>query len=154
MILMAVMKCPGTVPAKKESSRGKEFGKAPRQSGRMATVLVVDDEPNIIKSIQRLLGPLGIAFESAGNGLEALELYRKSPADIVITDLNMPVMDGFDLLKQIKKEAPDSVVIIHSGGVNSMMKELLISEGADRVIEKGDSHQEIRNALSGLIQES
>ena len=68
-------------------------------------VLVVDDSAAIRKILQRVLRQTGMAISTiheAGDGLEALELLRSQRVDLVLTDINMPKMDGLELLAAIK----------------------------------------------------
>ena len=75
-----------------------------RPEGR---ILVVDDDPAITASLKDLLLEQGYAVRTAANGKEALESLAKDPADVVLIDLVMPEMDGFELIKQIR-ENPDN----------------------------------------------
>ncbi|MBU4316637.1 MAG: sigma-54 dependent transcriptional regulator [Proteobacteria bacterium] len=79
-------------------------------------ILFVDDEENNCKAFVRLMR-LEKQYEVAIalNGLEALESLKKTPADIVITDMKMPEMDGLSLLKEIRERYPDVFVIVVTG---------------------------------------
>jgi len=78
-------------------------------------VLVVDDEKNICDLFQRLLDQQGYDVRTASCGQEALEILRNFPADLVITDMVMPRMDGMQLLAYIKEQYPDLDVIMATG---------------------------------------
>lgn len=69
-----------------------------------ATVLVVDDVESDSKFIKDALINTRLSVIEAGNGIQALKLIRENPPDLVITDLSMPEMDGFELLSQIKND--------------------------------------------------
>lgn len=75
-------------------------------------VLVVDDEESIRSVIVQVLSEEGYSVSAAASAPEALRLFRKAPADIVITDIKMPDMSGIDLLIEIKKISPDTEVVI------------------------------------------
>jgi CheY-like chemotaxis protein len=81
------------------------------------TILLVEDEEQIRLIAQTLLIKLGFTVIEASNGKEALELYQKNSADItiVITDMGMPVMDGYELFRELKKLRPELPIIISSG---------------------------------------
>lgn len=84
----------------------------------MYKVLLVDDEELVIKGISSLISWEQHGFEllaAASNGKQALELFRSNPVDIVITDIRMPVMDGLQLIKQLKEESPLTEYIVLSG---------------------------------------
>ena len=69
-------------------------------------VLVVDDSPNARKFIMRVLGNLGVeAFIEAGNGAEAIAILDDTLVDLVVTDYNMPHMDGQQLIEHIRKQS-------------------------------------------------
>ena len=70
----------------------------------MHRILVVDDEEGIRKNIERLLTLEGYEVATAPNGHHGLVIARSMLPDIVITDINMPVMDGYGLVKKIKEE--------------------------------------------------
>lgn len=71
----------------------------------MPTALVVDDSRAIRMIVARTLRELGYAVREAGNGIEALaELHTGTPADLVMADWNMPVMDGLELLRALRSE--------------------------------------------------
>lgn len=70
------------------------------------TFLLVDDSRTIRTTLARQLVPLGAAMLQAENGQVCLEMAREQRPDLIITDLDMPVMDGFALCKAVKN-APD-----------------------------------------------
>ncbi|MFQ6096566.1 MAG: response regulator transcription factor [Armatimonadota bacterium] len=70
----------------------------------MAKILVADDEPNTVKLITRILTREGHELLTAGDGAEALELLEKHSPDLVILDVMMPTLDGFETLERIRKD--------------------------------------------------
>jgi len=76
------------------------------------TCLVVDDEPHLRSILVRLLTEEGFACRQAGNGREALEELERLPADLVISDIRMPEMDGIQLLPELRHRWPDSAVVM------------------------------------------
>jgi two-component system response regulator AtoC len=75
-------------------------------------VLVVDDEPNLREMLEAILRREGYDTEGAAGGEEALERLREHPADIVVTDLRMPGMDGFGLLSALRAEGMVPTVVV------------------------------------------
>ena len=69
----------------------------------MATVLTVDDSPSIRQMIKVTLEPAGHSVIEAGDGAQGLAKAQASRPDLVITDLNMPVMNGLALIKELRK---------------------------------------------------
>jgi two-component system chemotaxis response regulator CheY len=68
----------------------------------MKSVLTVDDSPSIRQMIRLTLGPAGYTVLEAGNGAEGLNKAKSSQVDMVVTDLNMPVMDGLGLIRELR----------------------------------------------------
>ena len=78
-------------------------------------IMVVDDEPLVRRSLSEFLTLEGYTVNIAGSAKEALELLKNYAADLVITDIKMPEMSGVELLKTIKKEHPETQVILITG---------------------------------------
>jgi DNA-binding NtrC family response regulator len=78
-------------------------------------ILVVDDELIVCESCQRILEEEGYEVEIALSGQEAFVKMKESPFEIVITDLKMPAIDGMDVLKHVRKEYPDTIIIMITG---------------------------------------
>ena len=70
----------------------------------MPRILAVDDEPNIVRLIQVNLERQGYQVETANNGAQALEKIRLSRPDLLVSDVMMPEMDGFELLSSIRRD--------------------------------------------------
>lgn len=75
-------------------------------------ILVVDDEINIARGICEALGKEGYRTSSASNGLKALEEMRKGFFNLIIADVRMPGMNGLELLRQVKRKSPETVVVM------------------------------------------
>ena len=89
----------------------------------MKSVLVVDDDPNIVKSYKLVLESVGYSVDTARNGIEALFKSKKVYHDLIIIDMNLPDMLGNQLADQIREEKPD-IKIIMITGYSSYMDEL------------------------------
>ena len=81
----------------------------------MSTVLCVDDEPNILSALQRVLRGEVDRVLTAPGGAEALELLEHEPVDLVISDMRMPGMDGLQLLERLHAQRPQTVRILLTG---------------------------------------
>jgi two-component system, NtrC family, response regulator AtoC len=75
-------------------------------------ILIADDEPHMRRLLEIMLQKMGHTVFAARDGQEALELARKNPVDLVITDLRMPRMDGITLLSRLREEGQDVPVIV------------------------------------------
>jgi two-component system, chemotaxis family, chemotaxis protein CheY len=107
----------------------------------MLKILIVDDSSTARMFIRRCLeiaGCQGADFQEAGNGKEALDLLRDAPVDFLLVDLNMPVLDGRNLLKRLKENPGicDIPVVIVSSASNPASDIELIAEGAYAVLSK------------------
>src|SRR5215831_18135614 len=76
------------------------------------TVLVVDDEPPIVDSLQKIFERESLRVLTAGSGGEALEILRREPVSVLLTDLMMPGMSGMDLLRASKSVAPETETVL------------------------------------------
>ncbi len=79
------------------------------------TLLLVDDEPDIREVLEIFLTELGYHVHTAANGEEALAEFHRTVPAIVLSDIKMPVMDGIELLRRIKKQSPATEVIMITG---------------------------------------
>lgn len=70
----------------------------------MKTICIVDDSTTILMSLKEILDKSGFKVETAGNGKEAMDKFQTGlTPNLVITDINMPLMDGIELIKQARK---------------------------------------------------
>ena len=116
-------------------------------------ILVVDDEPLVRSSLGELLTISGYSVSTAANGKEALELLKNYNADIVITDMKMPVMDGIQLLKRIKAGHPGTPVIMISGYGSIESAVEAMKEGAYDYVTKPIVDNEIKIVIERLMKQ-
>jgi two-component system response regulator HydG len=79
---------------------------------KKARILVVDDEASARSGLEKLLKQEGYTVDSADDGTTALERFNETPADVVVTDLKMPKMDGIELLKKLREQDADVPVLV------------------------------------------
>ncbi|GIX45663.1 MAG: hypothetical protein KatS3mg130_2071 [Candidatus Sumerlaea sp.] len=79
------------------------------------TILVVDDEKNTREGLRWALEREDVTVLTAADGEEALEILRRGSVDLVITDLRMPKLDGMGVLEAVKRECPETAVVILTG---------------------------------------
>lgn len=94
------------------------------------TILFVDDEPNILASLNRLLRREGFHIHIANSGKEGLEILAQHPVDVIVSDQRMPEMTGVDFLREAKRLYPDTVRMILSGYTELQYITEAINEGA------------------------
>lgn len=82
------------------------------------TILVVDDEPSIREFLAWVLKDEGFNVTTAGDGREALDVAKRNPPDVVLTDLMMPVLDGYALIDGLRREQIPVRAVIAMSAVN------------------------------------
>lgn len=90
----------------------------------MPRVIVIDDQEPIRRIVRSALERAGHEVFEAGDGEVGLQLLERHPADVVLSDIFMPGMDGIQMLRQIRKQFPDVKVIVMSGGDSTGMLDL------------------------------
>ena len=80
-----------------------------------ATVLLVDDEANVLSSLKRLFRPYGYRIFTAESGAAGLEIMQRETVDLVISDMRMPEMDGAQFLQKVNEQWPDTIRILLTG---------------------------------------
>ena len=94
-----------------------------------ATLLLVDDEVNVLKSLMRLLHAHNYRLLMAASGTEALALMAREPVDLVISDMRMPHMDGAELLAKIRQQWPDTMRLLLTGHADMTQTVAAINQG-------------------------
>lgn len=104
---------------------------------RKFRVLVADDDDSIRKVMANVLSRMGLSVVVAQNGIEAVQIMETEPCDIVLTDLNMPKMNGLEATKQIRKleNGGRRVPIIAMTG-NTGDSEIALKSGVDEYVPK------------------
>jgi DNA-binding response OmpR family regulator len=117
-----------------------------------AYVLVVDDEGANRYAVSKSLQRVGYIVSEAGSGEEALDIMRHQAFDVVLTDIRMPGLDGVDLLRRIKEEAPDIIVILMTAYASLGTAVEALRLGAHDYLIKPSSSQDIRQSVSRGIE--
>ncbi len=101
----------------------------------MARVLVIDDDEVARTLVKRMLAGEGHQVEEALDGAEGLRAFGKNPPDLVLTDINMPGLDGHDVIEAIRVQHADVPIIAISGGGATPKDELLLKASALGAVE-------------------
>ncbi len=128
-------------------------GPAERQTPpeQAVRVLLVDDDPRLLTVLSDVLSSEGHAITTAANGEEALAVFDPAAHDVVITDLGMPKMNGWEVAERIKSRSPATAVFILTGwgeGVSAHESMQFV----DRVIAKPVSAEALLEQLAGLTR--
>jgi PAS domain S-box-containing protein len=133
----------------------------------MTTILLIDDEPDILRVLARSLRADGYEVTTAGGGAEGLAQFASRRAEIVVTDIKMPGVDGIEVLKTIKERDPDAEVVIITGHgdvdiavealhfgasdfINKPVKDEALSIALRRAEEKIEIRTRLREYTQGL----
>lgn len=96
------------------------------------TILIAEDDDIVRESIIEVMEDIGWSVIGAENGADAVEKFKVSPTDIVLTDLTMPKMDGMELIREIRTISPITPVIVLTGDIMvEKCREALTSGAAD-----------------------
>ncbi len=123
--------------------------------GLMARILVIDDDPNILRSVREILEEEGHDVREAVGGEAALELLAGASVDLIVSDLNMPEIDGIELLIRVHDEYPGTRLVAMSGGGRIAKEELLRNAsmlGAVVALEKPFTVEQLVDIVNGALK--
>jgi DNA-binding response OmpR family regulator len=120
----------------------------------MQKILLIDDDPLVRRTIERILQKNGYQVYLAADGLEGLRTFRTLQPDLVITDLIMPVKEGLDTIRLLRTWSPEAKIIAISGGGRVANADLLLEAavlGASMVIAKPFEPDELLVKVSNCL---
>lgn len=112
----------------------------------MARILIVDDDPSIVRMLRLTLATSGFDVRTASDGGEALRLLRQEPLDAILLDLDLPVVTGQDVLRRMRAGGIGTPVVVVSAYAAGDARRL----GADAVIRKPFRIDAVLNTLTTL----
>jgi CheY-like chemotaxis protein len=139
-----------TVNGKLTPDRRKKRLAESDMPNRETRLLIVDDEPSIRMSLSSVLAEIGYSGRTAEDGMSALTELRREVPEILISDLNMPGMSGFELLSMVRLRFPTMKTIAMSGMFNG--SEVPSGLAADGFYQKGSSVGCLLRLMDGLPQ--
>ena len=116
-------------------------------------ILVVDDEPNIVLSLEFLMSQAGFEVRTVGDGEAALEALAQAPADLVLLDINLPGISGYEVCQEIRANprwAGIKVVMLTAMG-REMEREKGVAMGADDYITKPFSTRDLVAKIEQIL---
>jgi len=118
---------------------------------RTCRVLIADDVANMRQLVRFCLDEdrFEIVGEAA-DGAEAVRLAKEAKPDAIILDLSMPVMDGLQVIEEIRKTLPHTKILVLSGFSSSTLSDEALELGADAYLEKGVAFEELEQILVSL----
>jgi two-component system chemotaxis response regulator CheY len=121
------------------------------------SLMIVDDSATMRKIIMRTVRMSGLEFErteEAGNGAEAIEKLKASPVDLVLCDVNMPEMNGLEMVKKIRSElktCDNTKIIMVSTESSQELIDGVIKDGANGFITKPFTPEKFQEKLSPFM---
>jgi signal transduction histidine kinase/CheY-like chemotaxis protein len=103
---------------------------------RTIRILIVDDEPTVRDVVAKFLVFRGYQVSVADNGNEAIALFKQQHCDLVVTDLGMPGMSGWEVAREIKELRPQTLVVLMSGWAADLDAQKVKASGVDHVVHK------------------
>lgn len=118
-----------------------------------ATILIADDEPNIVLSLEYLLKREGYQVRVARDGQEALEAVQAAPPDLILLDVMLPRLSGFDVCQRIRQDAAGHAVriVMLTAKGREVERSKGLALGADAYITKPFSTQELLAQVRQLL---
>ncbi|MDP2982985.1 MAG: response regulator [Candidatus Latescibacter sp.] len=114
------------------------------------SILVIDDEENICEILMEFLKREGYTVATALSGGKGLALFREKYFDTVITDLNIPDLSGWDIARQIRKEKPNTFIILLTGWETKIDDINNLEKNVDMVLHKPIDFPK----LSGIVRDA
>lgn len=132
----------------------EESGEIPLSG--METILFVDDEEAVLKSTQGLLQELGYVIKTFESGIKAFEMYKKNPDyfDLVITDMTMPLMSGFELSQKILDLRPEQPIILCTGHSELLNREKALIIGIRHYYEKPIIIKKLSEVIRAVLDDA
>ena len=115
-----------------------------------ARILLVEDDPSIREVTSIGLGAAGFTVETAADGIEGLERFRMDPFDLVLLDVMLPRLDGYEVARQIRRTSTIPIVMLTARG-DTMDVVVGLEAGADDYIRKPFSPQELRARVQAIL---
>ncbi|HTY89073.1 MAG TPA: response regulator [Candidatus Acidoferrum sp.] len=155
---------PATPSAERESSwpAPHEIGPPPvvlqpTPPHRSLHVLCIDDDEQILESLKDCLAHFGHRVKVASGGKYGIEMFctavlKSEPYDMVITDLSMPDVNGYEVTRQIKAESPDTPLVLMTGAGTTKEEARLMSAPVDAVVGKPPRMRELNALLLALAR--
>ena len=118
-----------------------------------ANILIVDDDVEIRKMLLQILNDEGYSVEAVERGKQALKMCKKGPFDVALVDINLPDIEGVELIKKLKHIQPNMIRVIITGhpSVDNAVK--AVNEKADAYVIKPINPVELLEKIRTLIKE-
>ncbi len=113
-------------------------------------ILIVEDDKNLAKLCVRIFKKMNIILDCVGSAEEALDIFEDPGHRVVLTDIDLPGMNGLELMKKIKEDHPSVKFAVMTGG--SLTNEIqAIQKGADAFLSKPFNVRKLRETIDKLL---
>jgi len=119
------------------------------------SILVVDDEPNIVLSLEFLMKKAGFDVRTAADGEEAMEAIRTEPPALILLDINIPKINGYEICESVRgsKEWRDIRIVMITAKGRDIEREKGLAMGADDYITKPFATQKVVDKVREILGE-
>lgn len=114
-------------------------------------LLVVDDLPDNRRLLAEVLGPVGFDITEAGDGAEAMVRFGQRPADLVLMDMRMPVMDGYEATRRLKAMSPHTPVVAVTASALEDDRQAILDCGVDACLSKPVERSRLLQTIRQLL---
>ncbi|NJN19573.1 MAG: response regulator, partial [Oscillochloris sp.] len=118
----------------------------------MQRVLIVDDEPAIVAAVRERLEREGLEVQAAADGEAALVILATTPVDLVLLDIGLPGIDGFETLRRMRAAGSEAPVIVLTARGDEIDRVLGLELGADDYVVKPFSTRELAARVRALLR--
>ena len=123
----------------------------PEPQSKSYRILVVDDEPSILRAYQMMLEFFGHQAEVTSGGHKALQMLDAKPFDLVITDYSMPGMKGDELIAEVRRRVPGLRIVMVTAFAEDIQAAGNRTGGADCILPKPFAIDDLRNTIANLL---
>ena len=126
-----------------------------RETSAMALILIIEDDEQTRTLLRMMMEREGYEVVEAADGKQALELFHERNFDLVITDILMPVRDGIETIRDLRRDSPEvKIIAISGGGRDGALDFLPVAEqlGADRTFQKPTRRAELVSAVKEILE--
>jgi two-component system response regulator MprA len=117
-------------------------------------LLVVDDDPDVLDSLGRALRLAGYSVTVASNGGDALDAVARSPVDLIVLDILMPIVDGFDMCRRLRERGDGTPILVLTARDDIDDRVTGLEVGADDYLVKPFALRELQARIRALLRRS
>ncbi len=116
----------------------------------MKKIMLIDDEPDVLEILKEFLEFLQFKVSIFEHPNEALQQFLSEHYDIIITDINLPEIDGFELIKKFRQIDTTIPIIVISGYIDEVKKEQILNIGANGYLEKPFNLKQLQSTIENI----